>query len=102
MPSSDPETTARLVELEQSLRRAGAPVVDALAPGVRFPEDVERTLGTAGLAAPAGLVSWFMWHDGLRGGVLAGPSHTRSFLFWTPLSLQEALDDRRSRDLGHE
>jgi hypothetical protein len=91
-----------LDELDDRLRRFGAPVVEAFRPGLAE-EQVREEAGAAGLAAPADVLAWWGWHDGVDGGVppeYAGPGvrfRPESTIVrpWHALSLADALRVRR-------
>jgi hypothetical protein len=89
--------------LERRLRAFGAPIVEALAPGVSA-EEIRAVLDAEGLQAPDDVVAWWGWHDGAvlsdAPPVLSGPSvHLRPentlVEDWHVLSLAEATRTHR-------
>jgi hypothetical protein len=98
--SGGADLSGLLAALEDRLRRFGAPIVEALRPGAPA-ERVRAELAADGLAAPADLVAWWGWHDGVEGpAVPEGPGmveRAESVLLdgWRLLSLADALRIRR-------
>lgn len=79
-------TTGHLERFEEALRKAGAPVVDYLLPGLT-PEQVrEFTAPFNELELPQELLTWFGWHNGASSRASLSPKR-----MW--LSLQETLEE---------
>lgn len=81
----------KLHKLEEELDRQGAPVVGRLLPG-RALSSTRAALHDAFGFAPEEIVTWFAWHDGVRGG---GDQSSEVFDdnlgLYRPTSLEDAL-----------
>ena len=81
-----------LPEFEQRLRTQGAPVLDLLAPGLDA-DEVTATLEASFGTAPAELVEWFSWHNGLAASPPTPFNPYERVLIgrWRQYSLSEAV-----------
>lgn len=91
----DHHPSPRLAELEEALRRSGAPIVDYLDEGVPHSE-VTAQLEALSLAAPPSVVEWYGWHNGVTRDAVGRPNDSWSVApaaFF--LSLPEAIAQYR-------
>ncbi len=81
-----------LNELEAAWRNCGAPIADALAPGLE-PEQIDALTAAADLVVPNGLKLWWGWHNGLSQGA-TNLAELDTGLTYDLISLQQALEIR--------
>lgn len=79
-------TEEHLERFEEALRRAGAPFVDHLRPGLTPDQVRALTAPFEGLSLPQELLTWFGWHNGASDRGVLSPKRLY-------LSLQEVLED---------
>lgn len=81
---------------EAALRRAGAPVVDCMEPGLTLDQARALTGPFEGISLPQELLTWFGWHNGAREQADLSPKRMY-------LSLQEVLEDYEMfRSIGED
>jgi hypothetical protein len=82
-----------LRQLESAWRRQGAPIADTLMPGLGANEVDERA-SEEGVIIPAGLKSWWGWHNGTDPGAVQSDSRSTGTAY-DFLSIEESLERRR-------
>ena len=91
-----PRTEGRLVsvlnELEAAWRRCGAPIADALAPGLSS-DEIDALTMSAELTVPPGLKLWWGWHNGIDPSC-GDPAASDTGMAYNLISLQQALEIR--------
>jgi hypothetical protein len=82
----------RLVELESAWRGMGAPIADALAPGLSR-ELMTVMARNEGLVLPEALYTWWGWHNGVDPDY-PHPHRATTGLLYDLISFQQALSLR--------
>ncbi len=92
VPPGEEQLVSVLNELEAAWRRCGAPIADALAPGLNS-DEIDALTKSAELTVPPGLKLWWGWHNGIDPGC-DDPAASDTGMAYNLISLQQALEIR--------